>query len=72
MVVYVRDAFPEDLAGSAFVALDPELALPFHLVRRAGAPSAAVRTVVEAAAGLDARCRRDAAAHEEPAPRATG
>lgn len=34
LVVYARSAFPERLAGSAFVPLEPPLTLPFHLVAR--------------------------------------
>jgi DNA-binding transcriptional LysR family regulator len=47
IVVYVRGAFPARLEGSAFVALEPVLGLPFHLVRRAGRPPAAVRAVLD-------------------------
>lgn len=54
VVIYVRDAFPGELAGSVFVPLVPEVRLPFHLATRAGAPSGAVRAVVEAAGSLDA------------------
>jgi DNA-binding transcriptional LysR family regulator len=52
IVVYVRDAFPERLEGSAFVPLVPDLPLPFHLAVRAGASGAAVRAVVDAAETL--------------------
>jgi len=48
VVVYVRGAFPAELAGSAFVALDPPLCLPFHLAHRAGAPSRALAAVLAA------------------------
>jgi DNA-binding transcriptional LysR family regulator len=46
IVIYARSAFPERLAGSAFVPLDPPLALPFHLAARTGAKAAPVRTVL--------------------------
>ena len=49
VVVYVRSAFPDVLEGSAFVALDPPLSLPFHLAHRTGAAGAAVRAVLDAA-----------------------
>jgi DNA-binding transcriptional LysR family regulator len=34
IVIYPRSAFPTELAGSAFVALVPPLAMPFHLAYR--------------------------------------
>jgi hypothetical protein len=49
VVVYVRGAFPAALPGSAFVALDPPLHLPFHLAWRAGARTRAVDAVLAAA-----------------------
>lgn len=48
-VVYARGAFPEHLDGSAFVPLEPDLLLPFHLAVPADASGAALRAVVEAA-----------------------
>ena len=49
VVVYARSAFPERLAGSAFVPLDPPLGLPFHLAVRAGATGTPLRTVLAVA-----------------------
>ena len=49
VVVYVRGAFPAELPGSAFVALDPPLHLPFHLVWRAGGRTRALDAVLQAA-----------------------
>jgi DNA-binding transcriptional LysR family regulator len=51
IVVYVRGAFPEPLEGSAFVALEPPLRMPFHVARRSGRPSAAVRTLLAVVRG---------------------
>jgi len=51
VVVYVRVAFAAELPGSAFVALDPPLHLPFHLAWRAGARTRARDTVLAAARG---------------------
>ena len=45
VVVYVRGAFPEELPGSVFVPLVPELRLPFHLAMRAGARGAGLRAI---------------------------
>jgi DNA-binding transcriptional LysR family regulator len=55
IVIYVRGAFPQPLEGSAFAALEPPLALPFHLARRTGRPPAAVRTLLEVVRGRDHR-----------------
>lgn len=52
LVIYARSAFPERLAGSMFVRLDPPLPLPFQLVVREGPKSAAVEAVVSIARGL--------------------
>ena len=51
-MIYARSAFPERLAGSTFVRLDPPLSLPFQLVVREGPKSAAVEAVVSIARGL--------------------
>jgi DNA-binding transcriptional LysR family regulator len=48
IVVYVRGAFPPQLPGSAFVALDPPLPLPFHLAWRAGSRTRALDAVLDA------------------------
>lgn len=51
IVIYARGAFPEHVAGSAFVPLEPRLDLPFHLaVPRER--SAATRTVMAVAGAL--------------------
>ena len=53
VVIYARSAFPAKLAGSAFVPLEPPLALPFQLAVREGptsAPVDAVRAVARALA----------------------
>lgn len=52
LVIYARSAFPDQLAGSAFVPLDPPLPLPFQLVARPGPRSAPVEAVLEIARGL--------------------
>ena len=52
VVVYARDAFPPELEGSAFVALEPALPLPFHLARREGPGTPAREAVLVAARGL--------------------
>ncbi|EHN10195.1 transcriptional regulator LysR family [Patulibacter medicamentivorans] len=54
VVIYVRGAFPPEVAGSAFVPLDPPLTLPFHLAWRDGSRTAAVDAVIEVARGLAA------------------
>ena len=50
VVIYARGAFPPDLAGSVFVALEPPLELPFHLASRSGAASAPLRMLLAIAA----------------------
>ncbi len=52
VVIYARGAFPDELEGSVFVPVVPDVALPFHLAVRDGATRVAVRAVVEAAASL--------------------
>ncbi|HEX8053740.1 MAG TPA: LysR substrate-binding domain-containing protein [Thermoleophilaceae bacterium] len=52
LVIYARSAFPERLAGSAFVPVDPPLTLPFQLVVREGPRSAAVEAVASIARSL--------------------
>ncbi len=49
VVVYVRSAFAAEVPGSAFVALDPPLALPFALAWRARPRSRALEAVLAAA-----------------------
>lgn len=49
VVVYSRSAFPQQLAGSAFVPLRPPLGLPFHLAARKGEKGAAVQLVLSIA-----------------------
>jgi DNA-binding transcriptional LysR family regulator len=49
VVVYVRGAFPPELPGSAFVALEPPLHLPFHLAWRTGPRTRALDAVLAAA-----------------------
>ena len=55
VVIYVRSAFPPQLDGSAFVALDPPLNLPFHVAWRRGARSPALDSVLEVARSLGVR-----------------
>jgi len=55
VVVYSRSAFPQQLAGSAFVPLQPPLGLPFHLASRKEEKGAAARTVLEIAEALGAQ-----------------
>jgi DNA-binding transcriptional LysR family regulator len=52
VVIYVRTAFAPQLPGSAFVPIEPTVTLPFDLLRRPGAPSAALEAVLEVARGL--------------------
>jgi DNA-binding transcriptional LysR family regulator len=55
LVIYARSAFPERLAGSTFVRLEPPLPLPFHLAVREGTPSAPLQAVVSVARRLAER-----------------
>jgi len=55
VVVYSRSAFPQQLAGSAFVPLRPPLGLPFHLASRKEEKGAAARAVLEIAEALRAQ-----------------
>jgi len=55
VVVYSRSAFPQQLAGSVFVPLQPPLGLPFHLAARQREKGAAVRTVLGIAEALAER-----------------
>ena len=52
VVVYVRDAFPDEVEGSVFVPVDPVVTLPFDLLwrrgRRSGALDAVLRMASEA------------------------
>ena len=48
VVVYVRSAFPDELAGSAFVPLQPTLLLPFHLAWRPRSRTRALDAVLAA------------------------
>ena len=52
IVIYPRSAFPDNLAGSAFVTLVPPLPMPFHLAYRAPPRTAAMRSVLEVARDL--------------------
>jgi len=49
IVIYVRSAFPAELPGSAFVALDPPLTLPFALAWRPASRTRALDAVLGAA-----------------------
>jgi DNA-binding transcriptional LysR family regulator len=53
IVIYPRSAFPADLAGSAFVPLVPHVMMPFHLAHRSPTKTAAVRSVLQVAHGLE-------------------
>jgi DNA-binding transcriptional LysR family regulator len=48
VVVYARSAFPAELEGSAFVALEPPLYLPFELAWRPRSQTRALEAVLEA------------------------
>jgi DNA-binding transcriptional LysR family regulator len=48
VVIYARTAFPAELSGSAFIALEPALLLPFHLVWRARSAGRALGVVLDA------------------------
>jgi DNA-binding transcriptional LysR family regulator len=52
VVIYARSAFPPQLAGSAFVPLEPALSLPFHLAVREGSRSAALEVIQEVGAAM--------------------
>jgi DNA-binding transcriptional LysR family regulator len=52
IVIYARSAFPEQLDGSAFVPLEPPVALPFHVAVRSGASGTPVRVVLDVARAL--------------------
>jgi DNA-binding transcriptional LysR family regulator len=52
VVIYVRTAFAPQLPGSAFVPIEPTVTLPFDILRRPGAPSAALEAVLDVARGL--------------------
>jgi DNA-binding transcriptional LysR family regulator len=52
LVIYARSAFPEQLAGSAFVPLEPSLPLPFQLAFRRGTKSVPVGVVLTIAESL--------------------
>jgi DNA-binding transcriptional LysR family regulator len=54
IVIYARGAFPANLSGSAFVALEPRLELPFHLATRTGKASGRVARLQAIAASLAA------------------
>jgi DNA-binding transcriptional LysR family regulator len=55
IVIYARSAFPDELAGSVFVPLEPPLALPFQLATRTGPKNAGMRAVLKVVASLRAR-----------------
>ena len=52
VVVYARSAFPDQLAGSAFVPLEPPLPLPFQLAVREEKKSGPLRGVLAIAESL--------------------
>jgi DNA-binding transcriptional LysR family regulator len=52
VVIYARSAFPDRLAGSAFVPLEPPLPLPFQLALRDGMKTAPMRMVLAIAESL--------------------
>ncbi|HEX7297561.1 MAG TPA: LysR substrate-binding domain-containing protein [Solirubrobacteraceae bacterium] len=52
LVIYARSAFPARLAGSAFVPLQPPLALPFQIAVRTGPKPSPLRTVLGIASSL--------------------
>jgi DNA-binding transcriptional LysR family regulator len=54
LVIYARSAFPDDLPGSAFVPLRPQLILPFELASRTATSSLPVHTVLGIAERLAA------------------
>jgi DNA-binding transcriptional LysR family regulator len=58
IVVYARSAFPPTLDGSAFVALEPPLGLPFHLAARANVSSGPARTILGIASTWRAKAAR--------------
>ena len=52
VVVYPRTAFAPELGGSAFVAIEPPVTLPFDVLWRRGARSGALTTVLDVARRL--------------------
>jgi DNA-binding transcriptional LysR family regulator len=46
VVVYARSAFPETVDGSAFVPIEPQLGLPFHLAAATRVKSAALDEIL--------------------------
>lgn len=58
VVIYARSAFPQQLAGSAFVPLEPDLLLPFHLAARDGGSSAPLEAVWQVAQRVAEPSRR--------------
>jgi DNA-binding transcriptional LysR family regulator len=52
VVIYARSAFPDRLAGSAFVPLGPPLTLPFQLAVRNGMKTAPMQMVLAIAESL--------------------
>ncbi len=54
VVLYVRSAFGAEVDGSAFVPLEPQVTLPFDLIRRRGVRSGAIDAVVDVARDLRA------------------
>jgi len=54
VVVYVGAAFPADPRGSRLPPMEPEVTLPFHLVWRTGARSAALDALLAAARAASA------------------
>lgn len=55
IVIYPRSAFPDEMAGSAFVPLSPPVRMPFHLAYRAPPKTAAVQSVLKVARTLETR-----------------
>ena len=53
IVVYVRSAFPAEVAGSAFVPVEPPASFPFGLAYRDGPRSAALDAVLRVVRGLN-------------------
>lgn len=57
VVIYARGAFAEDVEGSAFVPIEPEVTLPFDLLWRGGKRSGALDAVLRVAREVrDERC----------------
>ena len=59
IVVYVRSAYPPELADSVLVALEPPVTLPFDLAYRPASRTPALDALLDVARSLDRGGRAD-------------